>query len=675
MSLRDHLPEGSGSLSRRQLRALFFVGLVLGSVVFPQVVSALAAYLSNSGQNSGGVTYRAPDGPAANLTGTKQVNMTNPFPDNQTVDLRTDAGNITLSSPGRTNVTINEINGTWTNVSSLDVTGANLTINPDDKQRIVVGGDADTLRYRETMQVGDGETDFIYGGASGTTTLKLYGLPADTYLGFYEPATGDVLAGGQTNSDGVLVVEDAPNSEHTVELVESDGDPTFDDDSAKPTGTQSGDVSELAINVTDADFPEDTVNVTFFLSGEKVGTDTLEDAGRANVTLSNSVDSGQWYAVAEDKYGQTTESLTYEFKGPDKVYFYNESNPSELLDNTTIEATIYQGDNVYNRTTNDGTFNLSGLPSDEELVMVAEADGYYTRHIIIDSIAEQQDVYLLPDTNVSSVEVRFKIEDKTGAFDAETTDVIVKKPITRNGDTTYETVAADQAGVAGFTTYLEEDVRYRLVVRNDDGDSRVLGTYTASVSETVTLTIGQLEFGAGGGDDAYQWDAAHENKSTGEAVKFEFNDPVNESKDLDLRIYERGNESNVIHDGNYDGPFGELAVTETVPSEFQGATWVVEWSAQYQDERITGKAVVGPNAGDFGMPLDSTWKHVASVGIIIVAAGFFGGVQSTLGVGAIAVLGGFFWWIRWLPEGIGAGAVVLALAVAAFAAARTGGGA
>lgn len=660
----------SGSLSTRQYRALFLVGLILGSVVLPQAVSALAAYLSNSGQVSGGVTFRAASGPAVNVTGTTDVNMTNPYPDNQTVRLRTSDGNITFSASAHVNATIaaSEINGSWTNVTGLDVTGANLTINPDDKQQVVVGGDADTLKYKDTMTVGDGTTDFVYSGASGTTTLKLYGLPADTYVGLYDPATGDILAGGQTTSNGVLVVE-TPNSKHTVELVGTSGDPEFVDGTASPTGGQSTTPDYLTVNVTDPDFPSDTVNVTFYLDGSKVGTDTLEDAGEANVTISRNLTGSEhdWYAVAEDEYGQTTQSVTHEFTIPNELYFYNESNPTELLDNTTITATIYAGDQVFNRTVSDGSIDLSGLPADTELIVTASADGFYDRHVVLETLAEQQRVYMLPDSNVSAVEVRFKIKDKTGEWPPKSTEVIIKRPITRNNSTEYEVVASDEAGVNGYIVFLEESIRYRIIVRNDDGQTRILGPYTASVSETVTLTIGQLEFGAQPANDAYQWDASYHNTSNGRQVKFNYSDPLNATQNLRVVIYERGNRSNnTIYDQTHDGPFGALSVTKLIPDSQDETTWVVSWSASRNGSRIQGKRVVGPNSGDFEMALAPMWKHVASVGLLIVFAGLFGGVSATLGGGVVAVMGGFFWYIRWLPAEVGAGAVVLALAVAAF---------
>jgi len=71
-------------------------------------------------------------------------------------------------------------------------------------------------------------------------------------------------------------------------------------------------------------------------------------------------------------------------------------------------------------------------------------------------------VYLLPD-NASTVETRFQVDDPTGQFDSGTTEVLVQRSVERDFDgdgdleSRYTTVAADEAGVAGFTTTLEED--------------------------------------------------------------------------------------------------------------------------------------------------------------------------------------------------------------------------
>lgn len=673
MSWRDRIPRPfEDGITGKQIRALILVGFILGAVGVP-AAGALAGWLSDPVQQSGDVTYSAADGPRVTLQGDYNFSGSSVFQDSETIDWTSEQGNITLSSQGRTNVTVDQIKGEWTNTSNLDVSGANLTINPEDKRQAGVGGDADRFMFRD-YRVDDGTADLVYGGASGSTTLILYGLPSDTAIILRDTASGDVLGGGTTSNTGVLRVTGLPNSNHTVELQTSDGDPEFDAATASPTGDQSTAPSELSINVSDPDMPGETVTVDFYHKNESessyelVGSDSRSTAGEVSTTIDGanlSSGSHEWYVVAEDEAGQTHQSKKFEFGIADELRFYNESNPGELLDNTSITATIYADDRVFNRSTTNGTIPLRGLPAGTELVITADADGFYSRHIVIEELAEQQSVYLLPE-NASSVEVRFKIEDKTGEYPKESTEVIVKRPITVNGSTTYQVVAADEAGVNGFTTNLEEGVRYRLVVRNDDGDERVLGAYTASVSETVVLTIGQLDFGANSDDDVYQWGASWKNASGTESVRFNFSDPTNSTENLHVEIYPRGNESAAILDSTFDGPYGTLGVSELVPENKSGTTWVVEWSASRDDTTINGRRVVGPDAGSPGVPLAGMWKSVASVGMLLVFGGLFGGIRADLGAVIVSLLGGLLWWLGWMPAAVGAGAVVLALAVATF---------
>lgn len=560
-------------MNKRQVRVLLIVGFIIGAVTIGPVIGAVASYLSTGTDFQGDVHVRAVNGPDVDAKGSMRVDDDSLFPDDNTVRLVTDEGNITLSSANRTYVTIPDggINGTYTNTTNLNVTGADLTINPDDKQKVVVGGQADSFKFRE-MALDDGKIDFTYSGASGNTTVVVYGLPAGEKIDAIDSDTGDVLDTSRANSSGVLTLE-VQNSKHNVELKES----------------------------------------------------------------------------------------------PEELYVYNETSPDTLVNNTTVEVTVFADQTTVTRSTTDGTINMSGLPTGQKLIIQAKADGYFERTIVIDSIYEQQQIFLL-NKSTTSVEVRFVIDDKTGQFDTDSTEIRVLKPITQNNSTEYRIVAADYAGVNGLTTNLEEDARYRLVVRNDQGDKRVLGSYTASVSETVTLTIGEVQLGANDPTKHYQWDASFTNE-TGPTAKFEFVDDNGTTTDLNVVIHEYGNKSNEVYNSTFPGPISSLTITEPLPSDKR---WVVRWEGERSGEAISGSRIIGPNAGWVDIGLDEKWTTFSSIGLLILIGGMFGGIRSDLGGVVVALVGGMLWFVGWLPSAVGGGAVVLGLAIPVLVMVRGG---
>lgn len=619
-------------------------------------------------QITDGVTYSAPSGPAVQSNQTLDILDGNPFTDANTVDLKTSQGNATFSSPGPTNVTVDTWTGEWTNVSQLDVAQHNLTIDPEDKDQIIVGGDADTLKYRD-MTVDDGQVDFIYSGASGTTYVRIPNLAANTYYGVKDVDTGEWVGAAETTSNGWLNVS-LSNSEHTVELQSSDGKPDFVAGTESPTGEQSTAPTELGINVTDPDFPEDNVTVTFYHKNEtestynKVGTTTLTDEGRATTTTISDTRSGDhsWYAVAEDLSGQTRTSSTFEYGVANEVFIYNESSPETLI-TQTVNITAYYGDQVIETSTSDGSFNLTGFPADERITIKAESDSYRDRTIVIESISDQHSIYLLHE-NVSAVEVRFKLDDRTGNFPSDdSTTLFIKRPLNTSGSTSYQTVLADQFGTNGVTGFLEEGVRYRLIVENSDGDRRVLGSFTATVSETVTLTIGTLTYDTYEKNTAYSYEATYDNTSTTNYVRFNYSDPTSQTENLHIQIYERGNQSNLLFETTEDGPFGNYSVSQAVPSDEERKDWVVDINYDYGTEPVSFRLLVGPQTSP-GVPLDPAWKGRLSLGLIIVVAGLFGGIRADIGGVVAGLMAGVAWYIQWLPAETAGGAVAAALFLA-----------
>lgn len=646
-------------MNRRVVTIVVCVALVVA------MAAGAALDFSTTYPISEGTTYSAgADGPSIQLGFATNVSSGNPFPDAQTFELESEHGNATFSSNGDTFAQIDQVTGTETRLSQMNVSAAELTIDPEDKQAVRVTGDIDNLSFRE-MALDDGTKDFSYGGPDGgTTTLTVTGMPADTAI-LAVAADGSELDLAVSGSGGEVTFE-LPQSEHDVQLQESEVDPPVLEN-PDPTGPQSTTPTELAIDVSDEDFPSDEVEVNISLDGSQIHSENITSNSRVNTSVGDLAPGEHtWTVEAVDEFGNE-EQETYTFSVADNLSFYDESAPETLINDRQINVTIYSdGEEVYSRNTTTGKIDLEGLPVTTDLVVVAEADGYIQRPMVIEDITLQQRMYLLNETT-STVEVRFKIDDPTGVYPPEDTQLFIKRPLTVNGSTTFQTVAADEFGVEGFTTDLEQDVRYRLIIKNKENDRQVLGSYTASVSETVTLRPSGIEIAFEEGQN-YAWDATYINGTdddTGPKITFEYSDPAQETTDLTVTIYERNNESNTLsgYPETYTGPLGNVSISEPLTDSQSEKEWVIEWSANRNDEEITAKRPVGEYTTQLPS-LDPWWQQAIGFAIVLITGGLFS--RANVGVGAVtvALVGGLFWVIGWFTGATSGAAVAMGLGVA-----------
>lgn len=599
------------------------------------------------------------------------MELTTPFVDDETVALQTDNGNLTVSGPATASLRVDSI-GMPVGVSEMNVAGTNVTLTPPSANAISLGGDIDNATYYSSTP-DDGETDLRYAGTSGTTFVTFTGLTADRYYAAEDVDTGESLGIAQANSSGAVTFE-LPNSEHSIQLqTSSPTAPDIQDETASPVGTQSNDPTTLSVNVSDPDFPTDEVNISFTLDGTDLGNDTLTQAGEASVSIPSNLQTAgehEWTVTATDQFGRTSTS-TFEYGGPAEVTIRNETDPNTIIDGQQVEAELAIGDDVFRRTTSDGNFSLAGLPTGEEVAMTVTSDGYRPRTVTFDSIAQAQTVYLL-NQNATSVEVRFQLDDRTGNFPSESSELIIKKPITQDGTTTYRRLASSTFGVNGYSIFLSEGQRYRLSVQNDNGQIRDLGTYTPTVSETVTLRIENSEFSFDRETENYRWGARLENKTVvqnGQEVeqpfiRFEFSDNESLTDSLTLEIYEQGNESNVIVRETYRD-VGDLSADFELSDDQANQTWVVSFDGQRAGDSISGAIPVGQNRLVPLQNIDPFWSGTFGVIFLLVVAGTIGSsANAEIAAVITSVTAGLLVLIGFMPAGVTMGFVLVALFVA-----------
>lgn len=291
-------------------------------------------------------------------------------------------------------------------------------------------------------------------------------------------------------------------------LFENDA-PTVDNSSASPGGGETLQTAPptLSIDVSDAQIGTaqgDSLTVEWFVDGQSVGTTTTGQNGTVSYEL-GSIDGGNhtWHAEVTDSYGATATTDTFSFAVPDELRVYKETKPSELVtgDNLSLRVRFFsQGtDEVIERQVVDGTVDLSGLPADQRYIVTVRAndtDQFTYRRIVVDSLIETQEVYLL-NRSVPNSEVIFQLDDPTGQFPPENTTLYVEKAIAKDFDgdgndtTRYQVIAGDTFGASGgFPVVLQTDERYRIRVETDDESaSRILGAYTVYGDVIETLQI------------------------------------------------------------------------------------------------------------------------------------------------------------------------------------------
>lgn len=606
---------------------------------------------------SDGVSLQAPDGMNATLTGSTDSQLEEPFPTSGTVEWTTEAGNVSFFSSGAANATIHkdDIEGTWTNVSSIDADPDTITIEPEDKDSAVVGQEIDTFAWRDGIEANDSTVDFSY-TASGNARVTVQGLSVSGTTYAIDADTGTILDSADASS-GSVTYDGLDDGDHDVTIqTDVNDDPTLSNPSA--TGDLTTPPSEVSIDVSDPNFPQgDSVDVTIDVDGSQVHSETVSSNQTVTASVPSSATEGgshSWSVDASDEYGGST-SESYNYAVPDELRIFNESSPSDVIDDVDTELQFYQGDEVFTRNTSNGTINLTDLPVSGEMVVRAEADGYFPRRTYLHSIFEQQAIYLLPE-NASTSQVVFTLDDQTGNFPSGETVLQIQRPLTKdfNGDgnetTEWRTIAGDYFGASGsFPAELETGQRYRLTVQNDDGDERALGSYTVTGDAAESLPIGQVSFGESEDGTPVMQGALQEHDGE-RYVRVTYNDPSASTTELEYRIVRTDNNSIVLQDNTtVTGPLNTYAETVEVPSSApDDVGYTIEYTADRSDGESVSDVVYVGDTPNFltNLGLDPTVAAyiafvglAALVGLVVIYDDRLAAITGVVGASALSMGG------------------------------------
>jgi hypothetical protein len=380
--------------------------------------------------------------------------------------------------------------------------------------------------------------------STGNYTLDISGTDYDTWrVNVTFDKTGSTPT-AQLHDEGILVETKAP---------------TVDNQSATPdtTGQSVDSPVDLTVSVDDSDFSNagDSLTVDYYVDGSQVGSKQTSSAGEVTYTLSD-VDAGShsWHVEVHDEYGHTIISETFNFTTASSLQILDEENPSQLVkDNVTVTVRLYADDTVTKREVSDGTVDMSGLPLNSTIVATTQADGWIDRRVLIRDLTQQQEIYLL-NSSSNAISVAFDLQDKSGNFPEDNSQLYVQKALnTTNTDgLEWQTVTGDYFGADGsFPTQLLYQQRYRLVIRNSQGDRRVLGNFIPTESGSFPVEIGKIVWDPPEGESVYATsetrnlsdNADHTYNNSSSEVFVEYYDSEDATTKLTINVSVRGNES------------------------------------------------------------------------------------------------------------------------------------
>lgn len=206
-------------LSDRQKSILLALIVILsvGGTSFVLAEDLLSSFYSTKGD----IHWKTDNGCEVITTKDYSVRSGNPFTASS-FNLSTESnGDLNISTSGSCSVTVDEINGTWTNASSISVgAGNNLTLNPGDKNEIKVNDTVDSIKFK-TMSVNDSDVDFRYTASDEAKIVvnTTNATDGETY-GLVDPDTEEGLDVAEADSDGVIVFDEVPKrtSEQKVRI-------------------------------------------------------------------------------------------------------------------------------------------------------------------------------------------------------------------------------------------------------------------------------------------------------------------------------------------------------------------------------------------------------------------------------------------------------------------------
>jgi len=495
-----------------------------------------------------------------------------------------------------------------------------LSVDVDDSSFPKLGSDEITVEFFNTTDNSSFGTDTLTSAGTATTAIT---LTSNGQKSYFVTATDQYGASTTSNTQTFALQEPAPVIEN---ITPADGQ-----------RITSGPVT-ITANVSDSSLPGgDTVTVEFSNATSTFSTQNLSSNGTVSATVPGIVGGTNVYTLnVSDTFGNQITSGTRSFKVPAELTLRNVNDASDILDDANVDATVRffeeEGDRVFPRNPTNGVIDMSGLPVNEPFVVgIRDAnDTYISRLTLIDTIFEQQSVYLI-NSSVDTAIIRFTIEDRTGQFSGEGTKLQVRRAINTTtspaDEEEYVIVAGDIVGSQlQFEAELEQDVRYRVRIQNGEGETRQLGAFTARVDQVISLTISGIDVGVDIPEDEPVIETSLDESNPNTTIaQFSFVDLAEETTSLQLKVLQAGNTSNVLDTAEISGPPNIKTFQHTTTLTGDDSELKLLYDVEYvrNGQRFEVRKAYGLNQYPIGLPLSGPWKSIFSVGFLIVLGGVF----------------------------------------------------
>jgi len=193
------------------------------------------------------------------------------------------------------------------------------------------------------------------------------------------------------------------------------------------------------------------------------------------------------------------------------------------------------------------------------------------------------------------------------------------------------------------TVDLQEDERYSISLRSPDGRVQQLGPYRADVSETVTVRPGSPTIRVRAVRRGWSSSAELNNRT----LEYRYSDPDQLHPASHDQHPRKGNPDNELRPSTSYYDVGNVSGTYTLTENESEKTWVVTFDVDRDGGTFTTKTEVTKQA-NLVPDLDSGWRLVVGVGLLIISSGIFSMLNAGIGGVVVAIEGGILWWTGWL---------------------------
>lgn len=500
-------------------------------------VGTVAAQVSVT---NGTVFEASDDGPTVEITENLTLDSPFTYSDRHTVDL---APNASFNSTGSTNVTVDSIDGQWTNLTTHNVS-AGLTVDPADKQAITIESEnVSTAAFRD-VDTGNSSADLAY-NATDSVNVTISELPVNTAINAVDDGTQVADAVTDNTGNAMFTLPASTDDSGSTEiqtltiLVADTTDPTADagsnqtvDEDTNISFDGSGSSDNNAIASYEWDFGDGNTATS------QTPNHTYVDPGEYEVTLTvtdnaGNTDTDNISVTVKDVTDPTADANNSATSGDEDTPI--KFNGSTSTDNET-SIVSYEWD-----WTDDGVYEGSG----EEPTHTYADPGEYTVSLRVtdeggntdtDSITVSVEDVTDPIANASNSDSS-GFEDSALNFDGTAS--------TDNGNIdTYEWEFGDGTTDTGWTpshSYADPGTYTVELTVTDDAGNTGTDTITVTIEDTTDPTADagsnktvdedtSVSFDGGESSDndaiaSYEWDFGNGDSASGEAPDYTYSDP------------------------------------------------------------------------------------------------------------------------------------------------------